>query len=200
MKMTVVTVIGALVLSGLTASNAPAQKGQGDPVGVARQAVRPAVVTLTGKLLEIKTGPCESTTGWSPIGTHIVLETPRGGPLNVHLGPVTAVADLAGKLKVGQEVQVNAFRTDKMKENHYVAQSVTFGKESVTLRDQNLRPTWAGSNRVFDDQWGGQRWGCGWGQRGRGPGFGPGRGMGWGPGRGAGRGPGFGRCPWWEIP
>ncbi|MGQ9576765.1 MAG: hypothetical protein ACUVUC_15770, partial [Thermoguttaceae bacterium] len=132
-----------LALGGLC-TQALAQKGMGDLTGVARQAVGPELVTLSGKLLEIKTGPCENTTGRSPIGTHILLESRDGQRLNVHLGPAAAVADIVAGLKPGQQVTAKAFRTEKMPEGHYVAQSLTVGSSTVLLRDESLRPAWAG--------------------------------------------------------
>ncbi len=125
------------------ASTALGQKGVGDLVGVARQATKPEVVSLSGNLVEVKTGPCESTTGRSPIGTHIILETAPEQQVNIHLGPAAVVADTVARLTVGQPLAVRAFRTEKMKPNHYVAQSLTFDKTTVELRDALLRPVWA---------------------------------------------------------
>ena len=92
-----------------------AQKGVGDATGIASRAVKPEIVTLSGKMVEVRTGLCESSTGRSPVGTHIILETSQGKKLNVHLGPASAVADKVAKLNVGDELVVKAFRTDKMK-------------------------------------------------------------------------------------
>ena len=38
-------------------------KGMGEPTGVARQAVKPPIETMSGTIKDIKTGPCERTTG-----------------------------------------------------------------------------------------------------------------------------------------
>ncbi len=46
----------------------------GQSRGVARQAVKPDVVSFSGKLVEITTGPCESTTGRSAVRTHLILK------------------------------------------------------------------------------------------------------------------------------
>jgi len=142
---TSVTLDVLLVLAfGAFTTHAYAQKGMGEPTGVARQAVKPEIVSLSGKFVEIKTGPCEKTTGRSPVGTHILLETAKGEKLNIHLGSAAAVADTVAKLSLGQEVTVKAFCTDKMPDGHYTAQSLTFGKTTVELRDAGLRPVWAG--------------------------------------------------------
>lgn len=174
--MKTLTTFGAILglTFGLLASNADAQRGMGDPEGIVRQGVRPEVSTLSGKLIEVRTGTCESTTGRFPIGTHLILETPQGDKLNIHLGPAPMLAETVNQLSAGQPLTVTAFRTEKMPEKHYVAQTLTFGDTTVRLRDENLRPVWAGG-------------------RGAGAGRGPGMGPGWG--RGYGRGAG-GRGAW----
>jgi len=132
----------------VTLTEADAQRGMGDPSGVGRQAEKPPLVSLSGKLAEIKTGPCEATTGRALQGTHLILEAADGRKLNVHLGPTNEVEDLVKKLSVGETVAVTAFRTEKMPDGHYAAQAVTVEKTTVELRDaKTLRPTWAGPGR-----------------------------------------------------
>lgn len=154
---------GALLCS----TAALAQRGVGDPVGVARQPVLPAVVTLKGTLQSIETGPCSHTTGHARIGTHVILQAAEERQLNVHLGPASTATTFVGRMKVGEPVKVEAFRTERMPADHYVAKSITFGNETVRLCDESLRPIWAGTAP--------------------GPRFGPGPYAGYG--RGAGRGP-----------
>ena len=162
----------------------------GEPAGVARQAVKPEVVSLSGKVLTVKTEPCKMTTGRAYIGTHFLLETPEGEELNIHLGPAAAVDYVTDQLPVGENVTVDAFCTAKMPENHYVAQSLTFNNTSIRLRDVSLRPFWARGNAVPPRR-GEPQWGPGRGP-GRGWGSGRGYGPGWGRGSGGGRGPGYG--------
>ena len=161
------------VVFGLATSTAYAQKGVGDSTGIARQAVKPEVVSLSGKLIEIRTASCEVTTGRSPSGTHIILEAPDGKKLNIHLGPAVAVADMVAKLTVGHEVAVKAFRTEKLKADHFVAQSITAGETRIELRDAELRPVWAqgnlGTRKNADELRNGcgccgAGWGCGGGR------------------------------------
>jgi len=134
----------AAICCALGTSTAEAQKGMGDQTGVARQATLPDVVTLKGSIREVDTGPCDKTTGRSTVGTHVVIETRKGDKLNVHLGPAADVADVARRLTVGERLSVRAFRTEKMPENHYVAQVLRIDDETVRLRDDSLRPVWAG--------------------------------------------------------
>lgn len=189
MRRLTAVVLSSAFLLGCISTAAYAQKGVGDRTGVARQTVRPEIVALSGKLVQIKTGPCELTTGPSTIGTHVFLETPEGRKLNVHLGPAAAVAETVKKLSIGQEVSVAAFRTEKMKQEHYVATTLAFGGTTVTLRDEALRPVWAGGRG------GGRGMGAGQGGRGMGAGQGGGgqRGMGAAQGRGSQGGMGAGQ-------
>ena len=199
MRCATVILTGTAVWLGLFPPTAHAQRGAGEPAGIARQAVKPDVVSLTGKLVEIRTAPCEVTTGRSPYGTHLVMEVPDKGQLNVHLGPASAVADTVAKLPVGQGITVRAFRTDALKPDQYVAQALSFGSTSIELRDANLRPIWAsGGSGVRTDTEISAPAGAG-----RGPGYGrgPGGGFGYGRGRGPGCGAGCcGGCWGWSTP
>ena len=205
MKRGLTFLVAGALLWGVVAPCAYAQRGMGEPAGVARQAVKPEVVTLSGKVLTVKTEPCKMTTGRAYIGTHFLLETPEGKELNIHLGPAAAVDYVTDQLSIGEKVTVDAFRTAKMPQNHYVAQSLAFDNTSIRLRDVSLRPLWARGNAVSprrgEPQWGRDRGpGRGWGRGpgygrgwGRGYGWGRGSGYGWGRGAAAGRGAGFGR-------
>ncbi len=67
-----------------------------------------------------------------------MLETPDAEELNIHLGPGAAVDFIVNQLSIGKKVTVDAFRTARMTENHYVAQVVTFVGKSIRLRDATL--------------------------------------------------------------
>jgi hypothetical protein len=175
--------VAAVVFAIGLSSAAFAQRGMGDAQGVAQQATKPKVVSLSGKVLKVETAPCEMTTGRSLLGTHFVMKTSDKKKVNIHLGPAGAVDFVTKNLSQGLEVEVTAFRTEKMKEGHYVARTLAFGSRTVELRDETLRPAWAG------------RGGPGWG-RGRGAGYGRGRGAGWG--RQGGR-YGGGGWRWWSA-
>jgi len=123
---------------------AQAQRGVGGNAGVARQIEKPETLTVTGRLLEIKTAINDKTTGRSPAGTHLLVETAKGEKLNIHLGPATAVADTVAKLTVGDKLSVTAFRTDDMAAGDYTAQTIVAGKNTFQIRDETLRPAWAG--------------------------------------------------------
>jgi hypothetical protein len=77
--------------------------------------------------------------------------------------------DVLDQLSAGQQITFEAFRTDAMPQDAYVAKSLKAGDATFDLRDDSLRPNWAIAAR---------------GGRGGGPGMGAGR------GQGQGRGPG----------
>ena len=185
----------AFVAFTMVVSSAVAQRGVGQPAGVARQATLPQLVTLTGTVTQVEIAPCEATTGRAVLGTHFLMEAPDGETLNIHLGPGGIVDSVAKELKKGQEVEVEAFRTNAMKANQYVARTVECDGRMVTLRDETLRPFWAGRGWAADGQplpgaRPGRGAGRGWQQGGYGAGrggygVGRGRGQGWAQGRGS---------------
>jgi hypothetical protein len=156
---------------------AAAQKGAGEATGVARQAVKPPIETMSGTIKEIKVGPCERTTGRSLEGAHLIVQAADGKTINLHLGPTAALEDVLDQLSAGQQISFEAFRTDAMPPDAYVAKTLRTGDTTFALRDDTLRPNWAIAAQ---------------GGRGSGPGMGGGRGQ--GPGRGAGSG--GGGCYW----
>jgi hypothetical protein len=211
--------IAALAALGLAFAASPvaAQRGMGGDEGVARMRVRPEVVTLAGEIVAINVGPCERTTGRARVGVHLLVERAAAvekdaseratapteaalEPWNIHIGPQLVVYEMLAKFPLGTQVTVAAFRTDKMPANHYVAQKVASEEATVTLRDETLRPAWAGSGGPGADDRPtrptGPRYSRGPGD-GRGRGDGQGRGRGRGFERGAGPGPHpYGRMGW----
>ena len=161
----------ALLLMLMFAAPAVAQKGMGEPTGVARQAVKPPIETMSGTIKDIKIGSCERTTGRSLQGVHLIVQADSGKTINLHLGPDAALEDIVDQLSAGQQITFEAFRTDIMPADAYVAKSLKMGDATFDLRDDNLRPKWSIAAQ---------------GGRGGGPGMGAGR----------GQGPGGGGCYW----
>ena len=215
-------VVCGVILAWTVPAQSYAQRGMGDTSGVARQAVKPAVVSMKGTVREVVTEPCSQTTGRSYLGTHVVVATDDDAVVNVHLGPAVQVASMAEQLTVEKRIEVAGFRTEKMPENHYVAQVITIDDKVLRLRDENLRPLWAGGGRGGSDspaagESGNFGRGPGWGRggmggrgagygRGMGAGYGRGMGAGWRHGNGSGWGPAYidenndGVCDWFELP
>ncbi|MCF7669882.1 MAG: hypothetical protein K9N48_08930 [Verrucomicrobia bacterium] len=128
-----------LVLSSICVN---AQRGMGDNEGVVRQNLAASLTEVTGKVLEIKTGPCENTTGRALEGTHLIVLS-DGKELNIHLGPAKVMENVVDQLNVNTTVKFRVFRTEKMEENAYIARSFVYDDTIVILRDENLRPVWA---------------------------------------------------------
>jgi hypothetical protein len=149
-RMNVVGQKGIVVFLGILlvlnfSSAAPGQRGMGKGVGVAQQILKPSLVHISGKLHEIKTHPCENTTGRANLGTHLILKDKQGRELNIHLGPTTELSESVKQLKIGKKIELIGFRTDKMPLNQYVAQTLILGSHIIQLRDSDLRPYWAGN-------------------------------------------------------
>jgi hypothetical protein len=135
--------VTAVLMLGLLATPAEAQKGMGERSGVAREALTPPTLSMVGTVTEIRIGPCEHTTGPSQEGVHLIVKVPDGSAINLHLGPKSALSDDLKHLSVGQAVDIEAFRTDLMPQDAYVATSIQTGIATIDLRDANLRPSWA---------------------------------------------------------
>ena len=174
--MSVVSFI-ALLSTACLAAPALAQKGMGEPTGVAQQSVKPPITLMEGTIKETKIGPCERTTGRAAEGVHLIVQAKDGQTINLHLGPRFALADALAQLSAGQQITFEAFRTDAMPKDAYVAKSLKVGDTTIDLRDDNLRPKWAAAA-----------------QGGRGGGRG--QGVGAGGRSGQGRGSGGGACYW----
>lgn len=140
------------VLAGLLmllTYSANAQRGQGDLTGMGMESDKPQLIMISGELDHIKTGPCENTTGHAYIGTHLFLQTGDSETLmNIHLGAAYAVESYVDKLSIGQKVEVLGFRTEKMEEGHFIAKEITANGHTYVLRDEDLRPFWAGDQRM----------------------------------------------------
>lgn len=127
--------------------SALAQKGAGNFTGMGQEPEKPSVITITGELVEIKTGPCENTTGHAYIGTHLyVKSTDYGNLLNIHLGAAYALEVFIARLSAGDRVEMQVFRTELLKPDNYIATQISANEYTVVLRDENLRPFWAGDS------------------------------------------------------
>lgn len=184
-----IVVIAGLCVGAAGTPTALAQRGMGDWQGVARSGVEVERAELSGTMVKMISEPCKNTTGRSRIGTHLLLDTGAHEPKNVHLGPADVIESLVGELSPGTKITVDAFRTKKMPDGHYVARQLVVADREIALRQPCLRPVWAG-NRSRGAAWaargrsgrGGPGWQRGGGRRpGRGPrcSGGPGRRGGW---------------------
>jgi ubiquinone/menaquinone biosynthesis C-methylase UbiE len=139
-------ILTLLVLILCAGANCFAQKGPGQKMGLARRGYQSQIVSIAGQIQEIKSGPCEMTTGKAVHGTHLIMQTSGKKTVNLHLGPEPAVRPLIKELSVGKAIQAKAFRTPRLIENHYIVQFIEIEGEIITLRAENLRPVWAGNH------------------------------------------------------
>jgi hypothetical protein len=115
---------------------------------MAQRPDKPELVTLSGQLQSIETHACPQTTGHGYWGTHLMMESDEGKPINLHLGPTAAIQSRIAGLEPGQALEASAFRTDRMPADHYVAKTLRWADREVALRDDALRPFWAGQGRA----------------------------------------------------
>ena len=133
-----------MVLIAIPVGAAHAQRGMGQKRGVAREGVETEMRALEGTVTAVETHACPETTGHGYWGTHLKLETEDRETFNVHVGPHAAVSSLIEGVEAGDALRVEAFRTDRMPDDHYVARALEWGERTVKLRDERLRPVWAG--------------------------------------------------------
>ncbi|MGM0532215.1 MAG: hypothetical protein ACQER7_12790 [Bacteroidota bacterium] len=126
-----------------------AQRGTGNNSGIARSNSENAIEQISGELQEVITEPCAQTTGRYSKGTHLLVKTDddETQPFNVHLGPTRMVSDMTDQIKTGKEIQIKVFRTDDLPENQYIAKEFTSEGKTYELRNEDLRPFWAGNRK-----------------------------------------------------
>ncbi|ADP69639.1 hypothetical protein Rvan_0353 [Rhodomicrobium vannielii ATCC 17100] len=142
MSRTAICISATLFGFAAIAAPALAQKGTGEPSGVARQGLKLPVEAMSGTIEAIKIGRCEKTTGRSAEGAHLIVQMPDA-KINLHLGPTFALRDELKQLSVGQNISFEAFRTDRMPKGAYIAKSIRAGDKVFALRNDSLRPIWA---------------------------------------------------------
>ncbi|MFP2995105.1 hypothetical protein ABN763_04310 [Spongiivirga sp. MCCC 1A20706] len=129
-----------------------AQKSVGEKQGMCKQGTNPEIIELKGVVTELKKGPCEYTTGRSLSGTHLFLTTADNKTLNIHLGPTSEVSKFVTDIK-GKNIVVKGFRTEMLPEEHYIAKQLVIDDQVTILRNEKLKPFWAGRT-------GRERWCC----------------------------------------
>jgi hypothetical protein len=121
-----------------------AQKGVGEAKGVSQQQINPELLKMEGVIQQIKSGPCEHTTGRAVLGTHLMVKS-QGKMVNIHLGPTSEIAKLFSPSE-GDQITMTVFQTDKLPKDQFIAKEVAINGKSTVLRDDKLKPVWAGKN------------------------------------------------------
>ena len=142
--VTIALIVGAAA-AFFAAQDAFAQKGKGDVEGIAQKAEKPEVVEISGKLKRVKIGPCEKSTGRAEEGVHLLLQDEKENEINLHLAPKDVVGPVVKDVRISQKVTAKAYQTEKCAEHEYIAQNFSFNDKTYRLRDEKLRPYWAGS-------------------------------------------------------
>ncbi len=125
-----------------------------------------AEITVTGTVKEIEQPECPH----AGLGLHLVIVTAGGASYEAHLGPAAFAEEKGFTFAAGDEVQVTGVAAACCGAEALLARELTREGATLTLRDEDGRPEWAG-----------QMAGSG-----AGPGPGPGQGKGKGPGPGKG--------------
>lgn len=127
-----------------------AQRGMGDAEGVARSQEVVQKISGTAVVQEVAVEECTQTTGRYPVGIHLLAENSDGESLNLHLGPEPVLRKITRQIEEGTEISFKAFRTTQLPENNFIVEVIGFNGKQLTLRDESLRPRWAGQR--------GRRW------------------------------------------
>ncbi len=95
------------------------------------------------------------------------MQSEDGAKFNIHLGPEKAVDHVVDQRVIGQAVTVDAFRTERLPDDAYIAKSLHLGDKVIHLRDDDLRPSWAytqgkGQGRSHGAGQGRGKWGSCW--------------------------------------
>ena len=136
----------SILLIGFSLSGI-AQKGTGDGTGIAGRNVVSVTENIEGTVQEVLHETCPQTTGRYDNGTHILIKPGSGDGqlLNIHLGPTAKLGDIVKNIDAGMNVSLKVFRTKKLPDNQYIAKEITVNNNTYALRDENLKPFWAGN-------------------------------------------------------
>jgi hypothetical protein len=153
MKLTQVILFAVILFSA--SSYSYAQKGMGNKTGIARNNVTNATRKISGKLVKILNEPCTNTTGQYARGLHLIIKQNDQDVerLNIHLGPTSEMSEITEHLKPGQQLELKVFKTNELPDDQYIAKSFTSTHGTYELRNDQLRPFWAGNNRGRRQRW-----------------------------------------------
>jgi hypothetical protein len=138
MRMTKLSILIVALTIALSATSAPAQKGQGQ-----RQYNPATETTVTGTVEEVKkvAGP-----RGGPGGTHLMIKTAQGS-LEVHLGPTSYVEKQQFTFAKGDQLEVIGSKVKIESADALIAREVKKGGKTLTLRDAQGVPVWSKRQR-----------------------------------------------------
>lgn len=130
-----------LLLAALVPARAPGQVETASARKPAKVRFDPSTITsVTGTVL----GERRRDLGKGTRSVHLILKVDED-QVSVHLGPDSWVDGQAVKFAKGDQVTVRGSRFDYDARYGLIAQSVTRGDVTLTLRDAAGKPAWAGS-------------------------------------------------------
>ena len=130
----------ALVLS-LSSISLSAQRGMGQ--GQGRRIYDPTTeVIIQGTVEEVKAESC-STCGWSQTGTHLSVKT-ESETLDVRIGPTRFLKSNNFSFAKGDKVEIIGSKVRINDVDAIMARQVKRGDKTLTLRDTQGFPAWAG--------------------------------------------------------
>jgi hypothetical protein len=125
-----------IALAALTLSNAAvAQAGPGPQASYYDPAT---VTTVAGEVTAV-----HEVQGKRGTGVHLTLKS-ADTSYDVHLGPASFLAGKSFEVKQGDEVEVTGSKIQFQGKPAIIAQSVRKGDATLTLRDAQGVPAWAG--------------------------------------------------------
>lgn len=135
------TVAGALLASWIALPSVAQMRGRG-PRATAPMYNTATEVTLKGSVEAVKqvTGP--QTWG----GTHLSLKTDKE-TIDVHVGPSWFLAQHKMSFAKGDQIELTGSRVKFGSEDAVLAREIKKGSETLTLRNAQGMPAWAGGPR-----------------------------------------------------
>ena len=79
-------------------------------------------------------------------GIHLTLKTDKE-TISIHLGPAWYIENQDIKIEVGDKIEVKGSRITYAEQPAIIAAEIKKGDETLTLRDENGFPAWAGWRR-----------------------------------------------------
>ncbi|HYM11388.1 MAG TPA: hypothetical protein VEU62_11685 [Bryobacterales bacterium] len=99
-------------------------------------------VTVKGTIDDVQ----QMAHGRRMMGTHVMLKT-DAGTLDVHLGPSSFLSKKGFTLAKGDQIEVTGSKVKYSGADALIAREVKKGDKTLTLRDKNGVPEWAGTGR-----------------------------------------------------
>ena len=100
------------------------------------------LITLSGKIRAIKTKLCERNQGGSRVCFHLTVLTSQQKEIDLHLGAKDIVGKVVNQLAVNQILAFDAFRSQQMPENSYIAKTLSLDDRVIHLNNDVTTPNW----------------------------------------------------------